>query len=419
MPRFGPQCQYELYYHLPHHSSLNEILDDFYSRFRYHPTNLTCYQHLQCNRGPLSSCLDWSEICNGQIDCIDGELDEEHCWLLEINQCQENEYRCKNGQCIPQLFYRDDSLIPDCIDGSDEILQKNNPIEMCQIRKKPLIQCEDQTCQRGYLTSSCVNKRENILIEAIYSSKDSSVSEDCWSAFQCFLTLLNFMYTPCNKPCSQNECIKIVNNTCPEMIYFPNIPILFGDLYFAFEKHNLEYWTHLHNVSFYVCYKKNSHYDDYFVNVSKILFDNAICIPFDRVLSLLTLVERPYTSYVRIIYLLHHELKKYHLIYNYTSAVCNRSNTYQFIRSVKCISMHRLLDGIGDCPYIDDENITIINNNNLVEQLKQTHYKCQSNNKYIPQSFINNIKCDCGYNEMELCEDEYSQIQHLQTNILF
>jgi hypothetical protein len=124
MPRFGPQCQYELHYHLPHHSSLNEILDNFYSRFGYHPTNLTCYEHLQCNRGPLLSCLDWSEICNGQIDCIDDGFDEEHCWQLEINQCKENEYRCKNGQCIPQLFYRDDLFIPDCIDGSDEILEK-------------------------------------------------------------------------------------------------------------------------------------------------------------------------------------------------------------------------------------------------------------------------------------------------------
>jgi hypothetical protein len=75
MPRFGPQCQYELHYH----SSFNEILNDFYSRFGYEPTNLSCYIHLKCNRGPLSSCLDWGEICNGQIDCIDGGLDEEHC----------------------------------------------------------------------------------------------------------------------------------------------------------------------------------------------------------------------------------------------------------------------------------------------------------------------------------------------------
>ena len=30
MPRFGPKCQYELYYHYSDHSSLYEIIDDFY-----------------------------------------------------------------------------------------------------------------------------------------------------------------------------------------------------------------------------------------------------------------------------------------------------------------------------------------------------------------------------------------------------
>jgi len=33
MPRFGPMCQYELIYHRPHHSSLNEIIKDFYRNF--------------------------------------------------------------------------------------------------------------------------------------------------------------------------------------------------------------------------------------------------------------------------------------------------------------------------------------------------------------------------------------------------
>jgi hypothetical protein len=68
---------------------------------------------------------------------------------------------------------------------------------------------------------------------------------------------------------------------------------------------------------------------------------------------------------------------------------------------------------------MDDENINAINNNALIEQLKQTHYKCQSNNKYIPQTFINNQRCDCEDTKVELCEDEYSDIDYLQNNILF
>ncbi len=87
LPRFGPTCQYQLYYYDP--------------------------------RGSLPSCLDWSEICDGKIDCADGDFDEKYCWKLEINQCQDNEYRCMNGQCIPQSFYTNEYGNLDCIDGSD------------------------------------------------------------------------------------------------------------------------------------------------------------------------------------------------------------------------------------------------------------------------------------------------------------
>jgi hypothetical protein len=110
----------------------------------------------------------------------------------------------------------------------------------------------------------------------------------------------------------------------------------------------------------------------------KILFNNMICIRLDWILSLLSPIQQSYTSYFEIIPLL----------------ICNRSNMYQCVRSSKCISLHRLFDGIEDCPFMDDENITAINNNALIEQLKQTHYKCQSNNKYIPQIFVNNLRCD-------------------------
>jgi hypothetical protein len=121
LPRFGPMCQYQLAYYDPNQSSLYNIIYDFYNIYRYDPTDLTCYKHLQCNRGSYPSCLDWSEICDGKVDCLDGDFDEEHCWQLEINQCKDNEYRCINGQCIPQSFFRYDNGNLNCIDASDRI----------------------------------------------------------------------------------------------------------------------------------------------------------------------------------------------------------------------------------------------------------------------------------------------------------
>ncbi|CAF0926998.1 unnamed protein product [Rotaria sp. Silwood1] len=143
LPRFGSMCQYEITYYNRNHLSLDDIIHDYYRTYEYNPNNFTCYTHLQCNRGPFPACLDWSEICNGQVDCLDGEFDEEHCWQLEINECNDNEYRCTNGQCIPQSFFRDDRNTPDCLDGSDEISLNFEHSYKCN-RGIPSFECEEK-----------------------------------------------------------------------------------------------------------------------------------------------------------------------------------------------------------------------------------------------------------------------------------
>ncbi|CAF4660007.1 unnamed protein product, partial [Rotaria sp. Silwood2] len=117
-PRFGPLCQYSLDAYKSHHLTLNEIIHEFYLQ-EYEPITLTCYTHLQCDRGSISACLDWSEICDGIIDCRNG-VDEEPCWQMEINECEDNEDRCRNGQCIPTPFFHDDPNVFECLDQSDE-----------------------------------------------------------------------------------------------------------------------------------------------------------------------------------------------------------------------------------------------------------------------------------------------------------
>ncbi|CAF2859675.1 unnamed protein product [Rotaria sp. Silwood2] len=182
LPRFGPLCQYKFDEYKPHYTSLNEIIDNSYL-LGYKPITFTCYTHIQCNRDRAPLCLDWSEICNGKIDCIDGGQDEEHCWQLEINECQENEYRCVNGQHIPQTFFRDDSDIPDCFDGSDEFDKRNTTYDYCSTAV-PTIGCEDVACtkipydRRNLLTSACMTYRTNLIMEQI-SLKPESISDFC------------------------------------------------------------------------------------------------------------------------------------------------------------------------------------------------------------------------------------------------
>lgn len=110
---FGNNCQYRL------------INDGDYSEFRatrewqnlekknnrlkmqiYQKT--ICYMTVHCNYGLL--CLDWRDICDGRQQCMDG-MDEEACDLLEFNECEDDEYRCSNGMCIPDVYFLDGKVI--------------------------------------------------------------------------------------------------------------------------------------------------------------------------------------------------------------------------------------------------------------------------------------------------------------------
>ena len=56
---------------------------------------------------------------------MDG-IDENHCEELEFNECEENEYRCEDGSCIPEQYWLDG--VYDCSDKSDEQnLEKYSP----------------------------------------------------------------------------------------------------------------------------------------------------------------------------------------------------------------------------------------------------------------------------------------------------
>jgi hypothetical protein len=186
-PWFGLFCQYSLI-----HSGLQsftEIVANVFeqeSREAYANTsssviytNLSCYTYLPCNRGGSSpACLDWREICDGKVDCIGEGLNEEHCDQLEINECEDNEYRCHNGQCIPEDFLGDNPLNPDCLDRTDEPIHSEyptlysfDPTFRCEnVRCRPSFG-ENLDCGDGQCTfSRCYNKRDILLKKAMVIS---------------------------------------------------------------------------------------------------------------------------------------------------------------------------------------------------------------------------------------------------------
>jgi hypothetical protein len=108
---FGKYCEYELTHEAnsfeASHSSQASIRSDYYY---YHQQfgDIVCYKTLSCNSGLL--CLDWRDICDGEQQCENG-WDEENCDKLEFNECEEDEFRCTNGMCIPEEYWLDGEYI--------------------------------------------------------------------------------------------------------------------------------------------------------------------------------------------------------------------------------------------------------------------------------------------------------------------
>lgn len=148
-PWFGSHCQYSFY----RNYSIDDIVDYTLANNRFDRSfkdAITCYTHITCDRGPAPMCLDWREICDNKIDCINGGQDEEYCFVLELNECQSAEYRCHNGMhCIPNEFLRDDLFHPECIDQSDEVVSSTKISDyyqsICTIDISFL--CEEHTCR--------------------------------------------------------------------------------------------------------------------------------------------------------------------------------------------------------------------------------------------------------------------------------
>jgi len=113
---FGKYCEYQLTHDA---ESFNQAINaqfetkrtgDSWDTQRY--GKILCYETLPCPSSPL--CLDWREISDGTQRCSNG-IDEELWDMLEFNECEDNEFRCTNGMCIPEEFWLDGECLRDFI----------------------------------------------------------------------------------------------------------------------------------------------------------------------------------------------------------------------------------------------------------------------------------------------------------------
>ncbi|CAF1672573.1 unnamed protein product [Rotaria magnacalcarata] len=256
---FGKNCEYLL----PTGTTFVETLNSAVSLKRFHPKygqiygDIICYTTLECNFGLL--CLDWRDICDGAQQCMSG-LDENKCDKLEFNECEDDEYRCMNGMCIPEEYFLDGEF--DCLDWSDEIQyydDGNCPIEEASA------QCDDRVCPRNQwpcgdgqcitdrlqfqnltqINSQCRNRREQYFMCETHYVKvmwtlpngrcyedtgyeevnvtNRTIHDDCQYLLRCILS--KGAEKHCS--CTNNSCIDRLNTTCPSYnIQFPKAGIL-------------------------------------------------------------------------------------------------------------------------------------------------------------------------------------------------
>jgi hypothetical protein len=95
-------------------------------------------------------------VCDGAIDCFDEGLDEKSCFDMEINECEENEYRWHNGPYIPQKFCEEGQGDVDCLGRSDEV---GEVLHIKSCFQDPTFRCEEHSCRSNKKTFPCADEQ--------------------------------------------------------------------------------------------------------------------------------------------------------------------------------------------------------------------------------------------------------------------
>jgi hypothetical protein len=200
-PRFGLKCQYS--FEFGKSMSFDEIVEStFHARAAYPESSdmivqVPCYVLLECHRNGQPWCLDWREVCDGNVDCFDEGLDEKYCFDMELNECSDDEYRCHNGLCIAKEFWEDGVGDTDCLDRSDTAPDITY-IHSCF--QDPTFRCEEHSCKTDLNPfacgdgecvikfQNCHNGRHVLLMSSIAAKGD--LDDQCWIAMSCLTNLV-------------------------------------------------------------------------------------------------------------------------------------------------------------------------------------------------------------------------------------
>ncbi|CAF1542780.1 unnamed protein product, partial [Adineta ricciae] len=389
-PWFGALCEYTFYLNMHSFESIVRMMflaKDYRTSDNFKPTmvtNLTCYTHLNCTRGALPACLDWREICDGRINCLNDGVDEQNCFQLEANQCSDDEFQCRNGMCIPASFFDENSFDLDCMDGSDESRYQRlkmlaEPRVYCF--QDPAFRCEEVSyaasflhmfCGDGQACSinsqiCCKNGRDFLLKEIIESYEENKhLSNECWHALYCSTNHAVRLTAECSIYCIKktNQCIINMTKVCSSSFaVYPQKPVFDGHIRYVY----LTNQTHI---------------------LQDILHIDGLSCVTSEAMSL-DLFEYSSLDFFQACFIINMSGNDTH---------CRDSSLFHCPNTSKCISKQRLVDMKVDCFDGADEKF-----NASCALAKEAHrFRCSSEEKCIPWlNFRNNIH-DCFDGEDEL-----------------
>ena len=149
--------------------------------------------------------MDWREICDGKVDCWPIPVDEQNCEILEENECESNEYRCFNGQCIPETFLLDYQYSPDCLDRTDEDLSGSALEPYDNSKRDPSFRCTDTAyfhwkkrasyCTGQLFSTTYHDERfKKFEISLLSYQANTHITEKCWTIMICLVEATEYIY---------------------------------------------------------------------------------------------------------------------------------------------------------------------------------------------------------------------------------
>ena len=355
---FGSRCQYslDLSQNYPsHYRNILEAIDTRKSQtFEERTSRGSCYTLPYCEDNGEPVCLHWNQICDGEINCIDGGEDEALCFHMEVNECQSNEYRCHNGQCIPERFNNYVSI--NCLDQSDVLDSSDSethPIRtyyddwrdfMCPLGDRKFT-CDDGRCVQDF--EQCSYAESSFLDARILSLGKLTV--ECWTIIACLTRSVGggIDGVLCSALIQSRNISKFLSS-CNPLIQFPTKPIILHHVRLLYRRDDLLNHSLKQIVlPVYICFNPElcEHLSPTFH------YQNLSCRTASDMGLNISHSKLSWTPMINII-------RPY--FYGCLSRAPKKEDRqhpslYCCQNSSKCISQHRILDGIIDCPYHDDE----------------------------------------------------------------